>query len=278
MDVAQRWRRLARPRPVPGDDRPRRWFASLARFLTGEVVLRAGDHRYRLAEVEFYYRAPDHDDPFPHQANRLSRRNSWYFHRSGTSYRGGTFKGLDLTFGSERAPGGVLLRALIDEDDQIISGPNNCVEHLLVATGTTGVADLDRRAGALDAWDPASPLALELAGKNPPAAGIYATARIGLSLRRVRPTAAAARYLVAPYRFVIAPRRNPRGKPHLALALHAAGASVLDVQRITGSPPGAIARYIAGFERGRRLRDLTRFAGVPLDTTALAQLHGMLLG
>jgi hypothetical protein len=87
-------------------------------FSDSEFVCRA----HRFEEIEFYCHSGIHQDPFAHcnpiqqsfgkwyafvSFNCLALHfNSWnfffrYFHRNGNNYRGGSYKGVDLTFGAE---------------------------------------------------------------------------------------------------------------------------------------------------------------------------------
>ena len=63
-------------------------------------------------EVEVYYHAADHPDPFAHRDPAQLHVGRWYFHRTGGTYRGGSFKGLDLAFGGSAAHAGVLIRGI----------------------------------------------------------------------------------------------------------------------------------------------------------------------
>ncbi|MEL6189583.1 MAG: hypothetical protein AAFU79_33585, partial [Myxococcota bacterium] len=72
----------------------------------------AGSRRFAIREVEAYLYGPGHEDPFAHQHPNQGTSGRWHFHRQGRSYRGGTFKGLDLTFGPPETRAGLLLRAL----------------------------------------------------------------------------------------------------------------------------------------------------------------------
>jgi len=38
-------------------------------------------------------------DPFTHKDPLQQTCGQWYFHKIGAQYKGGTYKGLDLTFG-----------------------------------------------------------------------------------------------------------------------------------------------------------------------------------
>lgn len=96
---------------------------------------------YRLTEIEFYLLGKEdiHCDVFAHCDDlQYETSGNWYFHRSGNnsvegykhmtnnekdtkwvcpnpdaSYRGGTFKGLDITFAKAQSCfGGILIRSI----------------------------------------------------------------------------------------------------------------------------------------------------------------------
>ena len=59
-----------------------------------------GKEIWDLQEVEVYLHAPPlHGDVFCHCNEVQLDSGVWYFHRTGASYRGGNYKGLDLAFG-----------------------------------------------------------------------------------------------------------------------------------------------------------------------------------
>ena len=119
------------------------WFDRIAtRLLRGTHLLVAGTP-HRLTEVEFYYFSESHPDPFTHRDPLQRARGRWYFHRTGGTYKGGSFKGIDLTFGDGEAYGGVLIRGLERPDGTLVDGPSLCVDHLLAACGVASVAALD---------------------------------------------------------------------------------------------------------------------------------------
>jgi hypothetical protein len=93
------------------------WFDAIAHVLLNETHLLVGGEAHRLTEIEFYYHASIHPDPFAHRNPVQLHPGRWYFHRTRGTYRGGSFKGLDLTFGraagaSPAEFGGVLFRSL----------------------------------------------------------------------------------------------------------------------------------------------------------------------
>src|SRR5262249_29221395 len=123
------------------------WFAALADMLLNRSVLSIHGRAHRLTEVEVYYHSELHPDPFAHRDPVQVHGGRWYFHKSHGSYRGGSFKGLDLTFGDESAHAGVLFRGLQAVDGSYIDGPSLLVDYVLDATGYQSVAELDRSIG-----------------------------------------------------------------------------------------------------------------------------------
>ena len=72
---------------------------------------------HTILEVELYITSESHPDPFTHCNEVQKVCGMWYFHRSGTGggktgYRGGSFKGLDISIGGEGRTGGVLIRTI----------------------------------------------------------------------------------------------------------------------------------------------------------------------
>ena len=87
------------------------FFEGLSRTVLLERELHAGDDVYHFLEVEAYCRDVDSagsawQDPFIHGAEMQLVPGAFYFHRQGSAYRGGTYKGLDLSFGCAQVYGG----------------------------------------------------------------------------------------------------------------------------------------------------------------------------
>src|SRR4051794_40956116 len=139
------------------------WFSGIAEVLLNGTRLVAGGVPNRLTEVEFYYHGPEHPDRFAHRDPVQVHTGRWYFHRTAGVYRSGSFKGVDLTFGTAQAHAGILFRGLERPDGTLIDGPSLLVDHLLDATGAAAVPALDKVIGARLAWDPGNPLRLERA-------------------------------------------------------------------------------------------------------------------
>lgn len=228
--------------PRPGLDTPgaaEAWFHDIARRLLGSCRLRTAGSINRLVEIEFYFDSQEHPDPFAHRHPEQAACGRWYFHRIGESFRGGSFKGLDLTFGNGVAHGGILIRSLEAPGGRLVVGPSLCVDHILATTGSSSVASLASAIGGRGAVDPGSPLQLLDARDESVDVTLFRSARVGLSLKRHNDAIAVDR-LARPYRFLTEPRRVTKGRRELITALLAAGHSPEEVRHLTGSPMKAI--------------------------------------
>ncbi|MEK6234002.1 MAG: hypothetical protein N2C14_04765 [Planctomycetales bacterium] len=265
---------LEKPAGAIGDRRAEAWFGDAANVLLNESRLIVGDQPFRLVEIEFYYFAEDHPDCFAHCDPNQLEMGRWYFHRRGGSYRGGSFKGLDLTFGDGVAFGGILLRTMAAPDGSLINGPSLLVNRLLAETGHGRIADLDAVIDSRTAWESGSPLSLA-AASGEDARTVHRTARVGLSLKTAGDDERRLRYVLRRYRYLTEPRGVKKGKLHTVLALHADGAEPAEIQRLTGSPRAGVTRYLADFEQGRQAADFAPHVGEDLNSQRLCRLHGV---
>lgn len=264
------------PRHLP---EPYDWFLQTARRLLFQAELIAAGQPCLLLELEFYWHAPDHPDPFCHRHPLQLQHARWYFHRLGAAYRGGSFKGLDVTFSDGRHYGGILLRGLQLPDGTCVSGPSRLVDTILQLTHCRSVAALDARLHSYTAEQPGAPLFLRATSDPIRSAELYATPRVGLTLRRDRASPAGLRFFARPYRFLTAPRALAAGRPQLVLALHLQGVSPTGIHACTGSPLPAIRRYIDAFEAGRKSHPATAlhpFLGRAARGESLCFLYGLL--
>lgn len=249
------------------------WFARIASQLLNGSHLVVGDRPHRLVEIEFYYCGDVHPDPFTHRDRLQLEFGRWYFHRTRGMYRGGSFKGLDLTFGDGKAYGGVLIRSIKTPDGILIDGPSLCVDYLLTKAGFNDVAALDEAIGSKVIWDRESPLFLQETDAIEQQQ-IWRSARVGLSLKKAKASDQMPRYIMLPYRYLTEPRRISKGKPYLVLSLYAQGIDPTTIQQLTGSTKQSIQRYIDDFEAGRLEIDFTSYFGMDLNPKLLCKLHG----
>lgn len=122
-------------------------FLAIATKLLNSTQLIIGENTYVLEEIEFYLSCSKHPDIFTHGHQLQKTCGRWYFHRTGNGYKSGTFKGLDITFGSENIFAGILIRSIRDSNNTLINGPCLCVETILKETKTSQVATLDEKVG-----------------------------------------------------------------------------------------------------------------------------------
>lgn len=270
-----RWRELLlEPAGLNSDADFAAWFDAIAqRLLCGTTVM-VGSEPHRYTEIEFYYHGDGHLDVFTHRDPIQKDLAKWYFHRTSGVYRGGSFKGHDLTFGGPGSFGGVLVRGIEQIGGPLIDGPSLCVDHLLSRTEALDVATLDDAINGRACWDPDSPLRLvwldEMRDHK-----IIKTARVGLSLKKLKKSEPPTRFIVRAYRYVSEPRRISKGKQHMALALHAQGKTVAEIREITGCTKAALERYIGDFGEGAKEDNFDGFFGVDLGPKELSRLHGL---
>lgn len=265
------WPALLRKPNGPDDAALDRWFVRIADRMLNAARLVVSGQPHRLVEVEFYYHAAGHLDPFSHRDSLQRTCGRWYFHRTHGVYRGGSFKGIDLTFGDAGAFGGILIRGLEAPDGTLIDGPSLCVDRLLALCQVKSVAALDAVMAEKLAWDPTNPLYLR--EDDAEARPVYRSARVGLTLRRAGASEMPA-FVLRPYRFLTEPRRTAKGKGLLVLALHAGGLGVEEIRQLTGSPAASIRRSVAAFEAGRGVADFAGYRGRDLSHADLNRLHG----
>lgn len=269
------WPSLLQPPPDFSDGPSAdHWFTQIAGRLLNGCRLLVGREPHRLVEIEFYYFSAQHPDHFAHRDPVQLNCGRWYFHKTRGTYRGGSFKGLDLTFGDGMAFGGILIRGIEAADGTLIVGPSLCVDHLLARAGAESIAELDAAIGGRTAWEPDSPLGLT-ALETEEQHAIFRSARVGLSMKRGGRSGDLPRYILRPYRFLTQPRRVSKGKLHLVLALHAQGVSTERIVEITGCPRKTIQRYLDDFEAGRNGADFTPYFGIDLGPKELCRLHGL---
>lgn len=168
-----------------------------------------------------------HHDPFCHGADAQKVLGQWYFHRApkraspgptsptaAGGFRGGTRKGLDLTFGG--APnsgviGGILLRSVRRvSDDVLISGPSLLVDELLKQSAKSSIAALVASWSTLAAFSSSAPAPrMELVPHADSQSVVYSSPRIGLDLSHNSTTVARedARvvFVARSYRFFVRP-------------------------------------------------------------------------
>ncbi len=182
-------------------------FVATAQALFAERGLSINGTVYEFAELEFYWHTKEHPDPYVHCHPEQEQYAKWYFHRTTTAatagYKGGTFKGLDLTLGAKGAYLGILIRSIYHPTTGMISGPCCVVDHILAAYGMDSITTLVGPSAPLDATVTGSTALRLVSAEHKANESIYVGPRIGLNVTKD------ITYCAKPYRFV---RRYSAGK------------------------------------------------------------------
>lgn len=241
--------RAIAPRPEAGEDAYLPAFRRLAAQVLGGVTWYIAGQAHRFTEIELYWNGPAHPDTFTHGDPMQRECGRWYFHRSGETYRGGTYKGLDIGFGRDDVHAGILIRGVERlSDGLLVDGPCMCVDHVLETTGHRTIdALVDGFDRSVDAA-PESPLYVTI--DDPPRdVRIVESPRIGLTLKR-GVLGERARFLARPYRFLCEPARIKKGRAHTVIGLHRQGVAAVDIARCTGSSLAQVQKYVAQYLAG----------------------------
>jgi len=161
-------------------------FKELSDYLLNQCVLNINGIKYRLTEIEFYYRDNNHMDEYTHKNDEQLEYEKIYFHKmqNGFTYKGGTFKGMDISLGDKinKKYYGVLIRSMYNaEKDEFIEGPCNCVNKLLELHNFINVKDFmnSRNEKLIDLCDANESVKLEACNLQKEI--VYYGPRIGLS-------------------------------------------------------------------------------------------------
>jgi hypothetical protein len=247
-------------------------FANIAERLLNRTWWIIAGIPHEPVEIEFYYRSTEHDEPFAHAHPIQQFTGRWYFHRIGMSFRGGTFKGVDLTFGNETSRGGILFRSVRKPDGAILSGPSLLVDYALSLCSVTSVSKLDQTIGEHLAWDTRNPLHLiDAPHRNKE---VFACARVGLSLLKARVGSTRPGFLTRPYRFLTEPSL-PKGRAQILIALHKLGRTIGEIRALTRCPTRTIEAYLAEYRRGLEGGSVEEYFGKAIDGRAISRLHGI---
>ena len=257
------------------DESPVEQFKAIANRIINRMTLVIGDiHRYRIVEVEFYYKQTGvHDDVFVHGDAMQKNFGTWYFHRQGNTY-----KGLDIVFGTTDYYGGILIRSIQScNTGELVSGSSCCVDKILSLTEYDNIFDLTHSFNLwVDNLD--GPLRLEQdIDRLDHDQKIYCSQRVGLSLKKhPNPSRDTIIYLVAPYRFMIKTYPNviPKGRPNLIIQMIANRKSLMEIIDISGSRRSSVIKLMKEYENGRKLETIQGYGGNAIKQEDLATICG----
>lgn len=217
-------------------------FHELAGVLLNQTLLEVNKSKYRICEIEFYVHSDAHRDPYAHQHPEQLKFGTWYFHqlktKKGYSFKGGNYKGLDITLGDGKSFVGILIRS-IESSGERIDGPSLVVDEILNCLKIDSVAEAatsnEHRVSLI--FEPSLESQEFFMG---PRVGLYPTAQNEeISLQ----------FLFMPFRYITQPAKTKKGKA--LLFLYQASLYGMDkaVERI-GVREAEAKKYLNWFENG----------------------------
>lgn len=119
-------------------------FETIADIILNKLILRAGTKKFRICEIEMYFKNQAHPDEYVHSNKDQKSYGKFYFHKyhNGT-FKSGTWKGLDMVLGNDNKYFGILIRSMMDFDTgEFIEGPCKSVNKILEQFNCTNVSEL----------------------------------------------------------------------------------------------------------------------------------------
>lgn len=262
---------------APQDEDFQAEFEKIATELFRNQTFMINGHPHRFTEMEFYMNGGNHHDDFAHDDPIQKQTACFYFHKMNGRYKGGSFKGMDVTFAHEGFYGGILIRGIqkLSAPRVIVDGPSLVVDHILKTCGAENIPQLvDTMMTGLSVCDLNNIIHLEPAQKKGTRT-VYTSARIGLTLKDFSRNR--ENYIIRPYRFYTHPRDIKKGKQHMVLRLHVLGKPEHEIHLITGCPKATIAKYLDNFRLGSK-KAPKDFYSKELNTEDMSLYHGMMYG
>jgi len=203
-------------------------------------------------------------DIFTHGDEIQKTSGKWYFHRTGSGYKGGSYKGLDITF-SRRGFGGILIRAIKNvSSGEYIEGPCMVVNKILESNSKKEIVDFVGSEG-FESLDVEKKSRLYLRPETGLEQKLLQTSgRFGLVLRNDEQ----AKFVLKPYRFMSFPNEVRKGRQHLVLDLHHNGKTVKEISEISGCTPAQSGKWTSVYDETKSKGTLTAKSFYAKKTTA----------
>jgi hypothetical protein len=245
------------------------YFDGLARKVLHGCCLQCGSATFNLLEVEVYCRddreVPMFVDPFAHGDPMQKRPRCFYFHKQGKGYRGGTYKGLDFTFGCANVYGGLLIRSIQNtETNVVICGPSLCVDAILEALGCVDIVECVAKF-VVQGENEAFRLRERRAIDDLP---IYRSMRVGLSLKTKNYEENVVSMWCAPLRFTVQPQLLTKHKHLIVLELLASQPNMThnQIASIVGTTLVSVESCFSAFNKGKASGEAKKFFGAKLGS------------
>eukprot|EP01117_Protostelium_nocturnum_P012640 TRINITY_DN4650_c0_g4_i1.p1 TRINITY_DN4650_c0_g4~~TRINITY_DN4650_c0_g4_i1.p1 ORF type:complete len:330 (+),score=123.76 TRINITY_DN4650_c0_g4_i1:127-1116(+) len=265
-------------------------FTKMANFLLNKVVVKVNGEDYRLMEIEYYYTNHGkvdgkylHHDPFTHGDPVQRQTAVWYFHKMGSGYKGGSYKGLDIAIGQDQDHvGGILIRSIRKlSDNSVVCGPSKTVDKILETCGAPGVKEMvdDTLKGDISCLSPADPKekrALYLELKDLPQETVYRSGRVGLHMTKAKADVELQKeFVFKNYRYLITPKDVPKGAFYVVVALDWRGTSKEDIAKIVKTKASTIDNYTKLRQKGVALGP-DAFVGKKMTDANVCEAYGSL--
>lgn len=223
-------------------------FKLFASYLLKQFKINIRDNVCSIEEIEIYYNSSNHKDEYVHKNKDQLTNGKWYFHQyhNGT-YKSGTYKGMDITFGNGKdIYGGVLIRSIMDEDDEeFITGPCNTVNYILKQLDHCEISDLVDEMNTLDVFDKKNPFYLTVsADQNNDK--IFSGPRVGLSLKYPE-------YLLKEYRYLKQPDKIQKYRSTIISSLYKNGMKDDDIVKLTKISKLSVKKAIKEFDDSKTM-------------------------
>jgi hypothetical protein len=199
---------------ITNKENPTTDFRRIAEHLMNECVLSVGSNNYRFTSLEFYYFDEElHPDVYSHKHPNQKTSGQWYFHGSG----------LDITFGSDKVFGGILIRGIRNlEKMEFINGPIKCVQELFSNLGSVNSVEKISFCIQELLFDKALPSIKE--------EEIYSGRRFGLNEK----IDIQGKFYNGQYRFFINPKETQKDKSFVAIDFLRQGYSKTQINELFG--------------------------------------------
>jgi len=258
------------------------YFTKLAQYLLNEVTLMVNGEPHRLVEIEFYFTNDEHPDPYTHHDAVQEECARWYFHRTGGSYRGGNYKGLDISIGQSKTEyGGILIRTIESlKDKKIICGPCKSVDHILERCSAPSIVDLVKEQLKHDITIQKSEGKVLYLDNTSDRARlpVFFSPRVGLFMTKPKKVAKEQKdFLFRYYRFFTQPVKVVKGRHYMFMGWHGMGLKREEIFKFIESKGDSIPRLIKFVEEGRG-KDPDSYLGQRLSDNETCVCFGSLLG
>lgn len=247
----------------------------VAKELLNATCLNVNGHLFRLMEIEFYVYNKNHCDVFAHRYDDQKTHCKWYFHKSANkqySYKGGTFKGLDITCGDADSYGGILIRSISDiKTGKIIEGPCRTVNKILELTDCKDIKELVQ-IKMKDDLDISNGI-LRLEKYDHGELEVFCSPRIGLTLKKTDSLILRKFYIWQLYRFLVFPTKISKGSKMTSyIAIHSKPVDIIEKQFFLKSKQiDEIKKHIEDMIKAKI--DYDKYSGIDLNDMQRLELY-----